>query len=151
MGMTGLEPCLVVGQEHDGRSLTAPNMIMPMSASRWVAMNTGATVSKIGSALFVGIDGQAAVDGSGVAMVPNSTYYNGNHGRDTVLIVERARVTPANPKYDPFLLAVLTPSVSDSLTNVSDLTRSRSGSLKKKFGFLAPLELTTSYTNTVNQ
>jgi hypothetical protein len=143
--------CVIEGQEHDGTSLTAANMVMPMSASRWVAMNTGATVAKIGSAVIAGIADVAAapVINSGVTMEPNPTYYsNSTWGRDTYLVVEFARVDITNTaKYDPFLAAVMDPSIINSLTNTSDLARSRSGSLKKKYGFLAPASSTAQRIN----
>jgi ABC-type phosphate transport system substrate-binding protein len=138
--------CVVEGQEHDGRSLTVANAIMPMSASRWVAMTTGMTASKIGSAVLAGIAdvGTSPVTGTGADMVPNSAYYaDSTFGRDTYLVVEYARVNPTDPKYDPDLAAALDPTISDSLANTSTTLSSKSGYWKKKFGFLAPASSTT--------
>ena len=138
--------CVVEAQEHDGNSLTVANSIMPMSVSRWVAMNTGATVSKIGSAVVAGVaDVPAApVTGSGTTMAPNKSYYDDSTwGRDTFLVVEYAKVDPNNVKYDPFLASIMDPSRSTSLTNVQTTTLSRVGTLKRKYGFLAPTLTTT--------
>jgi hypothetical protein len=138
--------CVVEGQEHDGNSLTVANSIMPMSVSRWVAMNTGATVAKIGSALVAGVADVVAapVTGTGAAMLPNPTYYaDTTFGRDTYLVVEFARVDPNNVKYDPFLALIMDPTRSTSLTNVSTSSSSRVGSVKRKYGFLAPVSTTT--------
>ena len=150
--------CVEEGQEHDGTSLTSfkradgttatpgANSIMPMSVSRWVAMNTGATVSKIGDALIAGVaDVPAApVTGSTTSMAPNQSYYNDSTwGRDTYLVVEYARVDPNNVKYDPLLASIMDPSRSTSLTNVSTTTASRVGAVKRKYGFLSPTSSTT--------
>ena len=150
--------CVEEGQEHDGNSLTSikradgttatpgANSIMPMSVSRWVAMNTGATVSKIGSALLAGVADVpvAPFTGSGATMVPNSAYYSDSTwGRDTYLVVEYAKVDSNNVKYDPFLASILDPSRATSLTNVQTTTLSRVGTLKRKYGFLPPTSTTT--------
>ena len=134
--------CVKEGQEHDGTSLTSANHIMPMSVSRWVAMTTGATQSKIGSAVIAGVSdvGYAPVTGTGTAMVPNASYYaDTTFGRDTYLVVEYARVDSTNAKYDANLAAILDPSIATSLSNTSTTFPSRAGSVKRKYGFLAPL------------
>lgn len=138
--------CVVEGQEHDGNSLTVANSIMPMSVSRWVAMNTGATQSRIGSAVIAGVTdvGFAPVTGNGNAMVPSADYYaNSTFGRDTYLVVEYARVDSTNAKYDANLAAILDPSIATSLSNTSTTFPSRAGSLKRKYGFLAPASTTS--------
>jgi len=139
--------CVVEGQEHDGTSLTSANYFMPMSVSRWVAMTTGATQSKIGSAVLVGVSdvGVAPVTNTGAAMVPNQAYYdNSTWGRDTYLVVEYARVDSTNvAKYDADLAAILNPSIATSLTNANSSFASRAGAVKKKYGFLAPASTTT--------
>jgi hypothetical protein len=138
--------CITVGQEHDGTSLTGAGYLMPMSVSRWVAMNTGATFSRIGNAVIAGVAdvSGAPVTGTGSSMVPNQTYYNdGTFGRDTYLVVEYARIdaTAGNLAYDTKLAAVLNPTTSKSLTNTGTLASS-GGALKKKYGFLAPSSTT---------
>jgi len=133
--------CVSEGQEHDGTSMTVANSIMPMSVARWVAMSTGATQAKFGSAVLAGISdvGAAPVTGTGTSMLPNSTYYaDTTFGRDTYLVVEYARVDSTNAKYDANLAAIMDASITTSLTNTSTLTPARAGSVKRKYGFLAP-------------
>jgi hypothetical protein len=138
--------CIEVGQEHDGTSLTAANKIMPMSASRWVAMNTGMYKDLRGSAVIAGIQGPgfsaAPVTGTGVNMVPNQAYYDDTTwGRETWLVVEYARIDSTNlAKYDAKLAAVVDATISDSLANVtmSTTNKAKSGYWKLKNGFLAP-------------
>ena len=138
--------CVVEGQEHDGTSLTVANSIMPMSASRWIAMNTGATQSKIGSAVIAGIAdvGVSPVTGTGTAMAPNASYYaDATWGRDTYLVVEYARVDSTNAKYDVNLARALDATITTSLANTTSTNPSRAGSVKLKYGFLAPAVSTT--------
>jgi hypothetical protein len=143
--------CIEVGQEHDGTSLTAANKIMPMSASRWVAMNTGMYKDLRGSAVIAGVAdvGAPAVTGTGVNMVPNQAYYDDTTwGRETWLVVEYARIDSTNTlKYDAKLAAILDKDISDSLANVtmSTTNKARSGYWKLKNGFLAPKVGTTPF------
>lgn len=139
--------CVVEGQEHDGTSMTVANSIMPMSVARWVAMTTGATQAKFGDAVLAGISdvGAAPVTGTGASMVPNASYYaDTTFGRDTYLVVEYARVDSTNAKYDANLAAIMDSSIATSLTNTSTTFPSRAGSVKRKYGFLAPA-VTTSF------
>jgi len=140
------QSCIVVGQEHDGNSLAGAGYIMPMSVSRWVAMNTGATFSRIGNAVLAGVQdvGQAPETGSGTSMEPVQAYYNDlTFGRDTYLVVEYARIDAGNAtKYDSKLAAVLDRTISKSLTNSSTAFAATAGSLKKKYGFLPPSSTT---------
>lgn len=137
--------CVQVGQEHDATVLTAANMVMPMSASRWVAMNTGASYNKMGTAAIAGVAdvGAAPVTGTGTSMVPNPTYYaNSTWGRDTYLVVEYARVNSSDPKYDAGLATLMDPTIANSLANTSSVIAGQAGSVKKKYGFLAPSSTT---------
>ncbi|MEC5150680.1 hypothetical protein [Cryobacterium sp. GrIS_2_6] len=132
--------CVTFGQEHDASTL-AVNSIMPMSVSRWVAMNTGASFPKLKATTVIGslVAGTPAVTGTGAAMVPNQAYYNDSvWGRDTYLVVQYARVDPTNAAYDSQLAALLDPTKGTSLTNSQTTFASKAGSLKKKFGILAP-------------
>ena len=145
--------CVREGQEHDGTSLTGPNYIMPMSASRWVAMNTGMYKDLRGSAVFVGFSDVttntgAPVTGTGANMVPNQTYYDDTlWGRETWLVVEYARIDSGDLKYDPILAAIVDKTISDSLANVdmSTTNKAKSGYWKLKNGFLAPKTGTTPF------
>ncbi|MCX6500926.1 MAG: hypothetical protein NT132_00655 [Microbacterium sp.] len=75
--------------------------------------------------------------------MPNAAYYaNTTFGRDTYLVVERARITPGDGKFDAGLAALVDPASATSLTN---FTAGLSGSprrVKEKFGFLAPSQTT---------
>jgi hypothetical protein len=135
------------GQEHDASTLGI-NKIMPMSASRFIAMNTGGSFPKMKATTVMGtIEGVTAVTGTGVNMVPNATFYNApvnavNFGRDTYIIVEYARVTSGDAKYDANLADLVDPTKSTSLTNTSTSSAAKSGSVKLKYGFLAPSTIT---------
>ncbi|MCI4659419.1 hypothetical protein [Cryobacterium zhongshanensis] len=134
-----LGSCVTVGQEHDASALGI-NTVMPMSVSRWVAMNTGASFPKLKATTVLGslVAGTTPVTGTGTAMLPNQTYYNDSlWGRDTYLVVQYARVDPTNASYDAKLAALLDPTKATSLTN-SQTTPTKTGALKKKFGILAP-------------
>lgn len=138
--------CVQVGQEHDTEFLangTTPfpaNAVTPMSAAQWVAQNTGAGIDRRGANAKIGspLAGVSPVTGTGAAMVPNQAFYdNATWGRDTYLIVENARVTSGDPKYDANL-ANLVSNAASKLGNTASVAPSQAGSVKKKFGFLAP-------------
>jgi hypothetical protein len=142
--------CVVVGQEHDTKHLAdgttafPADAITPMSAAQWVAQNTGAGIDRRGATAKIGspISGVSPVIGSGTSMEPNPTYYsNSTWGRDTYLVVENARVTSGDAKYDANL-ANLVSNASSKLGNSSSALSSQAGSVKKKFGFLAPSSTT---------
>ena len=137
--------CVVEGQEHDGRTLTVPNSIMPMSASRWVAMANGLSVNKVGNAVLGSlVPGQAPVTVVDGVSVPNEEYYNDTTwGRETWIAVSFNRITLGAPGYDANLAAVLDPSVSSSLVNTSTARNTSAGSIKKKYGILPPKAGTT--------
>jgi len=135
-----LGACVVIGQEHDASNL-GTNTVMPMSVSRWVAMNTGASFPKKKATTVLGslVAATTPVTGTGTAMVPNPTYYADSlWGRDTYLVVAYARVDPSSSSYDSKLAALLDPTKSTSLTNSQTTLAGKAGSLKKKFGILAP-------------
>lgn len=138
--------CVVVGQEHETRFLAdgvtpfPANAVAPMSAAQWVAQNTGAGVNRIGTGVQIGspVAGLSPVTGSGAAMVPNQAFYdNSTWGRDTYVVVENARVTSGDAKYDPKLASLVSNGTS-KLGNTASTLPSQAGSVKKKFGFLAP-------------
>lgn len=136
--------CVEVGQEHDTQKLSdgrpfPANAITAMSAAQWVAQNTGAGIDRRGAGIQVGspIAGTPAVTGTGTSMVPNAPFYADSHwGRNTYIVVEDARVTVGNPKYSAGL-ADLVSTAGQKLGNTGSLA-SQAGSVKKKFGFLAP-------------
>lgn len=136
--------CVEVGQEHDTNSLTdgrpfPANAVTAMSAAQWVAQNTGAGVDRRGAGVKIGspIAGTPAVTGEGTSMAPNPSFYaNTTWGRDTYLIVENARVTVGDAKYDANLANVVS-NAAAKLGNHGSLAN-QAGAVKKKFGFLAP-------------
>ncbi len=136
--------------ENDATVLGA-NQIIPFSVASWTAQVTGAagvnTIAnaaasttnpqsvKLGSPLAAA----APVTGAGSTTVPNATFYaNTTFGRDTYLVVERARITPNDAKYDPLLADLVDPTKSTSLTNFTSTLSGSPAAVKKKFGFLAP-------------
>ncbi|MFG6444023.1 substrate-binding domain-containing protein [Microbacterium sp. P07] len=126
--------------------------IIPFSAASWVAQaNNVSGVNTIAAATGVSmgspIAGAAPFTGTAPSLVPNSAFYaNTTFGRDTFLIVERARVQSTftytgAPAYDPTLAGLVNSSSLTSLTNFS-LSPLAPGSVKRKFGFLAPSSTT---------
>jgi ABC-type phosphate transport system substrate-binding protein len=137
--------CVKIGQEHDTAALAdgtafPANAVTPMSAAQWVAQNTGAGIDRRGAGAQIGspIAGVSPVIGTGTAMEPNPAYYSDSTwGRDTYLVVENARVTSGDAKYDANL-ANLVSTAASKLGNNSTSLASQAGSVKKKYGFLAP-------------
>jgi hypothetical protein len=139
-----LGPCVTFGQEHDASSLVSGE-IMPMSVSRWVAMNTGASYPKMKSTTVLGslVVGTTPVTGTGTSIVPNKAYYDDSvWGRDTFLVVSNARYDVKSASFDQNLFDLLDPTLGSSLTNSQTTLPGKAGSLKKKFGILAPSSTT---------
>ncbi len=126
--------------ENDASQLTVPGSIIPFATSNWIAQANGYQVTTItGGQLLGTIDGNAAANGSAPNLVPNPAFYSTSYGRDTFLVVEYARINPADPKYDAVLAGLVDSTVTTSLTNfTANPTPSQPGAVKKKFGFLAP-------------
>ena len=136
------------GQEHDASTLPI-NTIMPMSASRWIAMHNGGSYAKYQATTVMGsIETVPAVTGSGASMAPNATFYNTttngvNFGRDTYIVAQYLRITSGNGAYDANLADLVDPTKSTSLTNTSTSSAAKAGSVKLKYGFLPPLSTTS--------
>lgn len=131
-----------VTAENDA-SVLAAGEIIPFSVASWIAQANGAsainTTTAAGVSFGSAIAGQVAFTGTAPNLAANATYYaNTSFGRDTYLVVEYARVDPANAKYDSALAALVNPALTTSLTNFSTAFPSNPGSVKLKFGFLAP-------------
>lgn len=141
--------CVKVGQEHDASNLLAGEL-MPMSASRWIAMKNGASYNKSGSASLGSIvSGQSPTSGSS-PVLPNVNYYkDSTAGRDTYLFVDKNRVDPTKvgAGYDPVLAALFSytdetsltyqgDTVLGSLTSLPSYGAYTSAAVKLKFGFL---------------
>ena len=90
--------CIKTGQEHDASGLLAGEL-MPMSASRWIAMKNGYSYDKSVSShttVTLGslVSGTPSVNTVSGQLVPNVAYYkNSTWGRDTYLFVDKTRVT----------------------------------------------------------
>ena len=139
--------------ENDGTVLQAGEII-PFSVASWVAQANGVTgVNTTAAASFGSAEG-ATVPFTTVSgkLVPNATYYNDStFGRDTYLIVERARITSGNAKYDAALAALVKPGTSgvlQSLAGFNTLSGSQPGQVKQLFGFLPPSSYTVHYAYT---
>jgi len=143
-----------VGQEHDATAAAfTADAVMPMSASRWIAMKNGASYDKSGAAVIgsvytdtavTGTFGVSPVLGTAPALTPNGAYYGDvNWGRDVFLFVERARIE-AGAKYDANLAALLDPTLN-KLSNTEVTGASKVGKVKALFGFLAPSSTALAY------
>jgi ABC-type phosphate transport system substrate-binding protein len=130
--------------ENDARVL-GDGEIIPFSVASWVAQANGVapinTTTTSGVSFGSAVVGQVAFTGTGSSLVPNPDYYsNTTFGRDTYLVVEWARIDPAagNTRFDAGLAALVDPTNTAGLTNFSTTFNTQPGSVKKKFGFLAP-------------
>jgi len=129
-------------QENTGGQI-ADYQIIPFSAASWIAQSDGAAPNTIAADtnLHLGaVNGTAAYTGTGSSLVPSAAAYaDTTFGRDTFLVVEYARVNPADSKYDAALATLVDPTqASASLVSFGTALPSQPGSVKKKFGFLAP-------------
>jgi len=128
--------------ENDASQLTVAGSIIPFATSNWIAQANGYQTTTItGGQLLGTIDGNAAATGTAGNLVPGTAFYGTSYGRDTFLVVEYARVNPADPKYDATLAGLVGSSLTASLTSFGTLPN-QSGAVKKKFGFLAPSSTT---------
>jgi hypothetical protein len=140
-----------VGQEHDATAAAfTGDAVMPMSASRWIAMQNGASFDKSGTAVIGSVYtattlGASPVSGTAPALTPNASYYaDENWGRNVYLFVERARIESSNAKYDANLAALLDPTLN-KLSNTEVTGASKVGKVKLLFGFLAPTSTALAY------
>ena len=149
---SGSLSCITVGQEHDASTLPA-GAVMPMSASRWIAMKNGLSYDKSGSASLGSlVSGAASVSVNSGVYKPVVAYYKDNTwGRDTYLFVDARRVDNTKPQYDATLAALFNYNDATSLTyqggasfsyaNMSDANYPNfpaytAAAAKLKFGFL---------------
>ena len=151
---------VAVGQEHDATNAAMTgDAVMPMSASRWIAMQNGASFDKSGTAVIGSVYtattlGASPVSGTAPALNPSSTYYSdATWGRNVYLFVERARIDNtftaggaivAGAKYDENLAALLAPA-NNKLSNTEITGASKVGKVKLLFGFLAPSSTSLAY------
>lgn len=136
--------------ENDGTVLQAGEII-PFSVASWVAQANGVTgVNTTSSAAFGSAQGSTVPFTTvNSRLVPNATYYaDGTFGRDTYLIVERARITSGDAKYDAALANLVKPGtsgVAQSLAGFNTALASQPGQVKQLFGFLPPSSYTVHY------
>ena len=127
--------------ENDASVLTAGSII-PFSAANWIAQANGVaqnTIPASGNVVLGSPDGIAPYTGTGSSLVPSSTFYSAAPwGRDTYLVVEYAHVDSTSATYDATLAGLVDSTKATSLTNFSATLASQPGSVKKKYGFLAP-------------
>ena len=150
----GLTSCATTGAnastvpENDASQLTQVGQLIPFSVASWVAQSNGAAPSTISGTSTVKVGTPTGTDpftGSGSALVPNSSYYaDTTWGRDTYLVVEYARIDPSSGTYDSVLAGLVNSTSTASLTNFTASLPSQPGSVKKKFGFLAPSSTTVA-------
>lgn len=124
--------------------------VVPFSAAAWISQANNAAPSTIPASgavkLGTPLSDPAFTTTAGV-LAPNAAYYSSTtFGRDTYLVVERARITSGNTKYDAALANLLNPS-KVSLVNMSSSATSPGG-VKRAFGFLTPSSTTVLYSNT---
>jgi len=136
--------------ENDASKLTVAGSIIPFSAANFIAQSNGVQVNTIGTTgvLLGSPDSVAPYSVSGTTLVPSATFYATTYGRNTYLVVEYARVTVGDPKYDANLAALVNSPSASSLTNFTTTLPSQPGSAKKKFGFLVPSSTTPVRANT---
>ena len=141
IGNPTLKAGIADAPENDA-SVLGNNEIIPFSVAGWVAQVTGASANNTvaGSNVSLGSPLAAApVTGTGAGTTPNSAYYaNTTFGRDTYLVVERARITPGDAKYDKGLADLVDPTRAGSLTNFTAISSGSARRVKEKFGFQAP-------------
>jgi hypothetical protein len=115
---------------------------MPFSVANWIAQSNGVaqnTIPASGAVVLGAPDGVATYTGTGSNLVPSATFYNAApYGRDTYLVVEYARIDSTSATYDATLAGLVNSTSTTSLTNFSAVLPSQPGSVKKKYGFLAP-------------
>jgi ABC-type phosphate transport system substrate-binding protein len=137
----GMSTCTTSTLPENDATVLTPGTIIPFSAANWVAQSNKAAQSTIPASGNVSLgapNGVAAFSGTGTNLVPNPAFYNAApFGRDTYLVVEFARIDPTSATYDA-ALAGLVNGTSTSLTNFSTSLGSQPGSVKVRFGFLAP-------------
>jgi ABC-type phosphate transport system substrate-binding protein len=137
-----MSTCLTSTLPENDATVLTPGTIIPFSVANWIAQaNLVAqnTIPASGNVVLGAPNGVAGFTGSGTALVPNATFYNAApYGRDTYLVVQYARIDTTSATYDATLAGLVDSTKTTSLTNFSAALPSQPGSVKKKFGFLAP-------------
>jgi hypothetical protein len=137
----GMSTCTTSTLPENDASVLTPGTVIPFSAANWIAQANGVAQSTIPASGVVKLgapDSIAPFTGTGTSLVPDAAFYTSAYGRDTYLVVEYARIDTASATYDPVLAGLVNSTSVASLTNFSTLLGTQPGSVKKKFGFLAP-------------
>jgi len=138
----GMSTCATSTLPENDATVLTPGTISPFSAANWIAQANRVaqnTIPASGNVALGAPNGVAAFTGSGTSLVPSATFYNAApYGRDTYLVVEYARIDATSATYDPTLAGLMNSASAGSLTNFSATLPSQPGSVKKKYGFLAP-------------
>ena len=133
----------VSGPAENDATVLGANEIIPFSAASWIAQYNGAAPSSIGSTgVKLGKPGNVApwLNDAAGKIKPNPAFYSAApYGRDTYLIVERAKWDDG-AKQDAVLVRVVS-----ALTDSDTTLPSSVGSVKLKFGFLAPNDDAVKY------
>ncbi|PJJ63713.1 hypothetical protein [Compostimonas suwonensis] len=90
-------------QEHDGTALTKNANIVPFSIAQYVAQSNGVVASRLGAAVVKEIDGVEPTEGVVPDLTTNADF---PVTRDVYNVVESARITPGNVKYDATLTSI---------------------------------------------
>ena len=137
----GMSTCTTSTLPENDATVLTPGTVIPFSSANWiaqanlVAQNTipGTGVVKLGAP-----DSIAPFTGTAPSLVPAPAFYTSAFGRDTYLVVEYARIDTTSSTYDAVLAGLVTSTSTGALTNFTSTLPSQPGSVKKKFGFLAP-------------
>lgn len=132
-------------QENTGGQISDYQLI-PFSSASWVAQSNNAapnTIAAFPNLKLGAVNGIPSFTGSGTNLVPNGPAYDSTvFGRDTYLVVEYARVSQGDPKYDA-KLATLINSAGGlnslvSFPTTPTIPPNQPGAVKAKFGFRPP-------------
>ncbi|GII56955.1 hypothetical protein Pth03_53440 [Planotetraspora thailandica] len=126
-------------QENKADGIVTPGKIVPFSTGQWIAQRNGVTESHVNVAYGLGTRlGSPVADvlgdpvdptlTSAGKLVPNPDYYSdATFGRDVYNVVETARITVGNAKYDSALAAVFSGSSSTIASADSDVIIAKYG------------------------
>ena len=138
--------CVQVGQEHDTKNLAngdafPANAVTPMSAAQWVAQNTGAGIDRIGAGAKIGtpVAGTSAGHGHWRSDGPEPRLLLQHHLGSRHL--HRGRERPRDRGRPEVRRRPRQPGEHRRLQarqHTSSACPSQAGSVKKKYGFLAP-------------
>ncbi|MEF2255874.1 hypothetical protein [Microbacterium schleiferi] len=124
------------------------NMVTVMSTVQWILQKNIPAYNRIGSGFEIYSwvpTAPTPVDVVGGKYVPNNTFYASAAGRDTVLLVEYARINENDPKYDAVLADLLGEEKLGDVT--TSFLPSDVMSAKQALGFGVPVSTTINRYN----